>query len=215
MATNPDTILAESGLFNALYGEAAAAVTATGEATALNTEAAGTTAEAAQYGTAADISQQNAQLATVSGQLQQYQNTRTLMNTLGTQQADISGAGFADTGTAVNLARSSLQQGLLQNQVLGVNAQVEAGGYLEQAAASTAEQQAAQTTAATETTQAGTAASLSALDTAQQTSTANLLQSIPGVSLTNTGPNGLPEVDTSDSNELGGQMVSAAHPYVI
>lgn len=174
------TILAESGLLNALYGETAAATTAKGEAAALTTEAAGVTAEANQYGIAGDISTQNAALAQVSGSLQQYQNTRTLMKTLGTQAAGISSAGFADSGSAVDLARSSLQQGLLQGQVIGTNTQLEAGGYFQQAAASAAEKAAATATAATEGIQANTANQVAALDTANAAATSGYLNMIPG-----------------------------------
>jgi hypothetical protein len=176
-----------------LYGEAASAVTAAGEQTALTTEATGTTAEAAQYQTAGQISAQNAATAEVSGQLQQYQNTRTLMNTLGTQRATYASNGFAQSGSALGVARSSLQQGLLQNQVLGVNSQLEAGGYLEQVAASEAEATAATTTAATETAQAATAGNLASLDKQQEAQSKNFLSQISGVS-TQTGANGLPTV---------------------
>ena len=43
---NPSLLVAESGLVNALYGEDATAIQATGTQAALTTEAAGTTAEA-------------------------------------------------------------------------------------------------------------------------------------------------------------------------
>ena len=187
---NTNLLLAESGLANALYGEQATATQAAGTQNALNIQAGGAAQEAGQYQTAEEIAQQNAKLAGVSGELQQYQNTRVLMNTLGTQAADISGAGFADSGSALSLAKSSLRQGLLQNQVLGENAQLEAGGYLEQAQASAAEAQGAQTTAATESAQAATAGQLSALATAEQTQTHNFLSQIPGVQF-GTGPGGL------------------------
>ena len=70
-----------------------------------------------------------------------------------------------------------------------MNAELESGGYLEQASASQAEQQGALTAAATENSEAATAGSLSALATAQQTTTENFLDQIPGVSVTGTGTN--------------------------
>jgi hypothetical protein len=187
--TNTSALIAESGLVNALYQEEGTATQAAGTEAALSTEATGTAAEGTQYGQAAAIAGSNAQLATLSGQLQQYQNTRTLLNTLGTQAADISGAGFQNSGSAVYLAKSSLQQGLLQNQVLGLNAQLEAGGYLEQQQASEAEQTAATTAAATESSQATTAGSLSSLATSQEATTANFLGQIPGVTVSGSGTN--------------------------
>lgn len=205
---NPSLLVAESGLVSALYGEDATAIQAAGQQAALTTEAAGTTAEAGEYGQAAAGATNNAQIATLSGQLQQYQNTRTLMNTLGTQAADVSGAGFQNSGTALNLARSSLQQGVLQNQVIGMNAELESGGYLEQASASQAEQQGALTAAATETSQAATAGSLSALATAQQTTTQNFLDQIPGISVTGSGTN-LKVTNTTPATSLEPGMAGA------
>jgi hypothetical protein len=209
VAGTPEQILAASGLLSAIYGEAGAAAQATGNAQALETEAAGTQQEVQEYGIAGGISSENAQMATLSGQLQQYQNTRSLMNTLGSQAAGISGNGFQESGTALNLARSSLQQGLLQNQVLGLNAQMESGGYLEEAASSQAEATAASTAAATESSEAGSAQNLATLSTQEEQQATQFFNEVAqqsGIN-TGTGPNGLPTVNPQQTAPLQPGMV--------
>lgn len=178
------TLLAESGLVSSLYGEEGAAAAAAGESTALATESAGASAEAGQYEKAAAISANNATIALVSGGLEQYAQTRQLQNTLGAQRAGVAGGGFANAGSAVDLARSSLQQGLIQNQVLGLNANMQAGGYLEQAQASQGEATAAEYAASAEATQSASASNISSLDTEASTKIQSYLDSIPGATST-------------------------------
>jgi hypothetical protein len=177
-ALNQQTAIAESGLYSTLYGEEAGSTEATGQAQSLNIEAQGTAAEAGEYGTAASISGQNAQIAAVSGQLEEYQQNRELMNTIGTQKAQISGAGFQEAGSALSLATSSMRQGLLQQQATGVNTQLEMGGYLEQAQASVAEESAANTASATEAASAATAASVSQQYGAEEATTKAFMQNM-------------------------------------
>ena len=179
MALDPTTILADSNLATALYGEAGQLASETGQANAFNIEAQGATAEAAQYDIAGNISTNNANIELVSGQLQQFQNTRNMLKTLGQQAGGYSGAGFQQSGSALNVARSSLQQGLLQNQVIGTNANLAAGGYLEQAAASQAEATTARTAAAAATANATTATNLSAITKANMSVTANFIGQLP------------------------------------
>lgn len=174
------TILAESGLVSSLYGEEGAAAAATGEATALSEESQGASAEAGQYQKAAAISSNNATIALVSGGLEQYVQTRQLQNTLGAQRAGVAGGGFQESGSAVDLARSSLQQGLLQNQVIGLNANMQAGGYLEQAQASEAEATAAQYASSAEAAQSGAASQVAGYDTTASGQIQQYLNAIPG-----------------------------------
>jgi hypothetical protein len=205
---NTDTILAESGLVSALYGAKAAAAQATGNAQAEETEATGDILEGGAYTTAAGIAKGAAQIATVSGQIQQAQNTRAYLQTIGAQKAAISGAGFAQSGSALSLARSSLQQGLLQNQVLGVNAQLQSQGYLQQAQASTAEATAATTASSAAQQLAQSDISISAIDTANANTVNADLSNIAQT----TGVNAL---EPNAPIELGGRVVSSSNPFVI
>jgi hypothetical protein len=102
-------------------------------------------AEAASYGNAADIATNSATLADVAGQVQEYQNTRAVNATVGSQRASVAAAGLSNSGSALALARSSFQQGYLQNQMTRIQSLTREGGFLEEAAAARAEQQAATT----------------------------------------------------------------------
>lgn len=174
------TILATSNLVNALYSEAGQSENAKGQANAFNISAAGDTTEAGNYDTAAAIATQNAGLEIVSGQLQQFQNLRQLTSILGQQASGIAAGGLSASGSALDLARSSLQRGLLQGQVLGTNANLAAGGYYAQAAADTAQATAARTAASTASANASTASKLSDISLANASTTANFISQIPG-----------------------------------
>lgn len=185
--TDPNTIIADSGLVNALYGTAGTAAQATANATADTTIATGDTIEGGMYSTAAGIASGNASIALASGKLQQFQNTRQYLMTAGAQRAGVAGGGFAQSGTALDLARSSLQQNLFQNQVTGVNSDLAAGGYFAQAQAQMAQAQAANTAAAGATANAAGATNIASLATAQNTVTGNFLNQIPGAAATING----------------------------
>ncbi len=103
--------------------------------------------EATAYNNAASIANANARLATIGGQIQQSQENIKITKELGGQQADISGAGFGNSGSAVYLMRASKYQGALANQLYGTNASLTAGGYASQGAASEAQADAADTAA--------------------------------------------------------------------
>jgi hypothetical protein len=105
--------------------------------------AAGDVAEAGAYGEAGDIARGNARLAIVGGQIEQAQEQVKLGQTIGSQKAAVAAGGFASSGSALSLLRSSTQQGLLQQQITGVNSELQAGGYEAQGAASDAEAAAA------------------------------------------------------------------------
>ena len=99
----------------------------------------GDIAEANAYASAEGIANANARLATVGGQVAQAQEGLQITKTLGSQKAAVAASGFQESGSALSLLKSSTQQGLIQQQVIGVNAAEQAGGYLSQAAASAAE----------------------------------------------------------------------------
>ena len=197
VALDPTMVLADSNLTTALYGAEGQLASEQGQANAFNIEAQGANAEAGQYDIAGAASEANAQTELVSGQLQQFQNTRKLMMTLGSQTAGYAGSGFQASGSTLGVARSSLQQGLLQNQVLGVNADLAAGGYLEQAAASHAEAATARTAAAAATANATTATNLSNLTKANITATSTFLNTLP------------PSTDPTTASVVSNAIISA------
>ena len=95
------------------------------------------------FGNAADIAHSNALLSITAGDIQQAQDQRTLLKTQGSQQAGYAAGGFAQAGTALNVFRSSTQQGELEQQLDVTNAQAKAGGFYAQEAAARAQGSAA------------------------------------------------------------------------
>lgn len=103
----------------------------------------------------AGLSEQNVLLTARSGQIQQMQAQRSIVQTLGAEQASTAAAGFdTSSGSALDLMRSSVQQGALSKQLLANQTEItEQGfrqqelGYLQEAEAYTGQQQAAQTQA--------------------------------------------------------------------
>lgn len=173
--------------------------------------AGGDIAEAGAYGTAGAIATANSRLALVGGDIEQAQEAIKLGNTIGSQRAAVSAGGFANSGTALNLLRSSVQQGHIQQQITGVNAQLQSGGFMEQAEAAAAEGSAATAAAASQQTLAANQAALSAATKTMATNTAASMGiTVPGLTkLSGTnlpvptmpganGPNnGMPYVGTS------------------
>lgn len=114
-------------------------------ATAAGIQTTGYGKDADAYGKAADIAGGNAQLEEAAGAVQEYQQQREINATIGTQRADVAAAGFKESGSNVDLLRSSLQQGYLTTQLTRTQTNLTEGGYLEQQQAGLAEQQGART----------------------------------------------------------------------
>lgn len=131
---------------NALNNQAAVTATQdTAQANAENIVAGGDAQEAQAYLKASGIADSNARLARVSGQIQQAQQARTIYQSISGQEADIAGAGFAGNSLdAMYLMRNSVAQGQTTEQMIGTQANINAGGYEQQAAAANAEATAAQ-----------------------------------------------------------------------
>jgi hypothetical protein len=125
----------------------------TGQAQEYSEEEAGGLAEAGAYTAAGKVAQQNAVLALAGTQVEQYQAGLEAQQTIGSQRAAVAGAGFADSGTALDLLSMSTRQASIQQQLIGTQGNLTAGGFLEEQAASGAEVDAALTAA----TAAGTA----------------------------------------------------------
>lgn len=163
LPTDPHLLLGDAQLAATLYGQIGAKAGEEGTAKALGIESTGQLSEAEQYDVSAGIASNNSQLALVGGDIQKYQAMRNVQKTIGTQQSVSAAGGFANAGSALDVARSSLQQGLLQTQLIGTNADLTAGGYLEQASAAQAQ-----------ATTARTASSYTAAMAASATAQANI-----------------------------------------
>jgi hypothetical protein len=89
--------------------------------------------EEQQYEEAAQFAQQNVEYTKQSTDIQEYQKSREIMQTLGQQQADVASAGFAASGSALDLERESANQGALAQGVLAQQGLITEAGYEEQA----------------------------------------------------------------------------------
>lgn len=103
----------------------------------------GNAAQAADYQGAASLATQNAQLAAASTKIQETQTARTVTQSLGTTQADIAGAGFTMSGSALDIMRASAQQGSLAKSLVNIQGAINENSYAAQAGAYSGEAKAA------------------------------------------------------------------------
>jgi hypothetical protein len=102
------------------------------------------TNSAAGFRKAAGFATENADLELASARIQQIQQQRQIQKTIGAAQAEIGGAGFTDSGSSLDILASSAQQGALTTALTGVQGQITANGYIQQAQAYNAQAQAAE-----------------------------------------------------------------------
>lgn len=96
-------------------------------------KAAGNRKEAENYDLASEFATQNVKFTEMSTAIKQSQLDRSIFQTIGGQQADVAGAGFADSGSALDLLRSSAAQGALTKAVAGQQGLITEAGYQQQA----------------------------------------------------------------------------------
>ena len=112
-------------------------------ASADQTKAAGLRIEGQEYTLASTLATQNEQYTEQSTELQQYQESRKIEQTLGAQQAEVAASGFGASGTADDLLRDSANQGALAKATLAQQGLITEAGYTEQAQSYTLMSQAA------------------------------------------------------------------------
>lgn len=117
-----------SGTFASLGGAASDLFAAD----AHRAKAAGDRFEQKNYLLAADLADQNTKFTETSTAIKLAQGDRQLYQTLGGQQADIAGAGFANSGSALDLMRDSASQGALTHAVTAEQGLITEAGYKEQ-----------------------------------------------------------------------------------
>ena len=127
------------------------------KADALRLKAQGDVLEGQNYGLASDLATQNEQFTAQSTAIKQAQLDRSITQTIGGQQADVAGAGFAASGSALDLMRDSASQGALTKAVAGQQGLITEAGYQEQATCYTNMQAAAGLAAQEDTLAAGAA----------------------------------------------------------
>lgn len=112
---------------------AAGAVSDLFAAEGLRLKAKGLRLEAQNYDAASEFAEKNARFAEVSTGIKTAQTEREIYKTIGGQQADIAGAGFAQGGSALDLLRDSASQGALQLAVGQQQGLIQEEGYEVQA----------------------------------------------------------------------------------
>lgn len=104
------------------------------KAQALELKAQGDLLEGQNYQLAAQYAGQNAQFTAESTAIKLAQIERQTTMSLGETTADIAGAGFATSGTALDLLRDSASQGAITKAVANQQGLITQAGYQEQAA---------------------------------------------------------------------------------
>jgi len=89
--------------------------------------------EAKNYDLASELANQNAAFTETSTAIKQAQLDRSIYQTIGGESADIAGAGFAQSGSALDLMRDSAAQGALTKAVGEQQGLITEAGYKEQA----------------------------------------------------------------------------------
>ncbi len=97
-------------------------------------KAGGLRAESRAYTEAAGFASGNVQLAEESKAIKDYLTQRQVLSAEGKQIADVGGAGFAESGSALSLLRESAAQGALATGLVNVQGEIQAQGYRAQAA---------------------------------------------------------------------------------
>lgn len=88
--------------------------------------------EAQNYDMASELAMKNEKFTEVSTSIKQAQLDRENTKMLGGQQADVAGAGFAASGSALDLLRDSASQGALTKAVGAQQGLITEAGYKEQ-----------------------------------------------------------------------------------
>lgn len=107
-------------------------------------KAQGNEIEAAMYGRASKFATTEARISESSTNIRESQQQRQAYQGLGDVQANVAAAGFNESGSALDILRSSTQQAALQEAVVKQQGLVTTQGYEEQAANYTSMQKAAQ-----------------------------------------------------------------------
>lgn len=103
------------------------------KATADELKAKGQFLEAGMYGDAAALARQNEQFTEQSTAIKETQLSRSIMQTIGGQQADVASAGFAASGSALDIMRDSATQGAITKAVAGQQGLIDEASQEEQA----------------------------------------------------------------------------------
>jgi hypothetical protein len=89
--------------------------------------------EGQEYGLASDLALQNEQVTKMSTAIKEAGENREITQALGKTQADVAGAGFAESGSALDILRSGAQNGAILKAATAENGLIQEASYQEQA----------------------------------------------------------------------------------
>lgn len=138
------------GAVSDLFAGFGASKSADLQAESLRLKAKGDLAEADQYDLASSLATENEKYTETSTAIQEAQQARNATMQIGGQEASIAGAGFAESGSALDILADSARQGALAKEVLGQQGLITEAGYKEQAQSYTMMASTARATAAGE-----------------------------------------------------------------
>lgn len=118
---------------NATFTDLGGAVGDLFAASADRSKAQGDRIEAQNYDLASTLANQNEQFTETSTAIKQSQLDRNIYQTLGGVTADTAGAGFAASGSSLDILRDSASQGALTKAVAAQQGLITEAGYKEQA----------------------------------------------------------------------------------
>lgn len=98
----------------------------------LDIKAQGDFAEAQSYQMAAGLALLNKQYTATETGVKEAQNQREIYQTISQQRAGVAGGGLAESGSALDLLRSSASQGALSQAIIGQQGLITEAGYQEQ-----------------------------------------------------------------------------------
>lgn len=140
MALGKDTFSAAGGAVDSLFAGIGELKSGKLKGKALNLQAqglrikaAGNLAEADNYDLAGTLAKQNVAYTEQSFAIKQMQMDREVAKSLGETSAGVAGAGFANSGSALDIMRDSAAQGALSKAVLGQQGLITEAGYKQQA----------------------------------------------------------------------------------
>lgn len=171
------------GSVASLLGLQSEAVESDAAARAQGLTAAGYGLEAEAYERAAAIADYNAGIEGIAGEIRLLQEERELNRSLGATRAATAAAGFKESGSTIDLLRSSMQDNYLAQALTRTQTALDQAGYIEQAVASRSQRDAASLAqkSALNTQQAQTeAGSLSRVYAANQTAALTKYLSVAG-----------------------------------
>src|SRR5258708_322798 len=98
----------------------------------LKIKAQGDLAEARSYDMAAQLALLNENYTKTETAVKEAQNEREIYQTISQQEAGVAGGGLAESGSALDLLRSSASQGALSQAIIGQQGLITEAGYQEQ-----------------------------------------------------------------------------------